>query len=106
MHNDANRACCWCITGIVMAVLLVAIAAEAVGHNPQPVTKVLIIVTLVLAWLFSNTIYALHYAHLVYMQARRRLRRARVPRHQRSRIYWDFVYFAFTLRDGVRRPPT
>ena len=27
------------LTGIVMAVLLTAIAAEAVGHNPQPLTK-------------------------------------------------------------------
>ena len=51
-----------------MAVLLIAIAPETVGHNPQPLTKALIIVTLALAWLFSNTVYALHYAHLVYIQ--------------------------------------
>ena len=29
-------------------------------------TKAMIIVTLALAWLFANTIYAFHYAHLVY----------------------------------------
>jgi len=67
VRNDANRQILLAITGIVMAVLLTAIAAEAVGHNPQPVTKALIIGTLALAWLFSNFIYALHYAHLAYL---------------------------------------
>ena len=58
-QNDANRHVLLAITGIVMAVLLTAIAAEAVGHNPQPFTKGLIIGTLALAWVFSNTVYAL-----------------------------------------------
>ena len=65
-ENDANRVLLLVLTGIVMAVLLIAIAAETVGHNPQPLTKALIIVTLALAWLFGNTIYAFHYAHMVY----------------------------------------
>src|SRR6476469_4354279 len=56
VQNDANRHILLGITGIVMAVLLIAIAAETVGHNPQPLTKTLIIGTLALAWLFSNTI--------------------------------------------------
>ena len=59
-QNDANRIGLLVVTGIVMAVLLTAIGAEAIGHNPQPFTKALIIGTLVLAWLFSNTVYALH----------------------------------------------
>src|SRR5205085_2677548 len=67
-ENDANRRTLLAITGIVMAILLTAIAAETVGHNPEPFTKVLIIGTLALAWLFSNTVYALHYAHLAYLK--------------------------------------
>ena len=93
--NDANRTVLLGITGVVMAVLLVAIGAEAIGTNPQPFTKGLIILTLAVAWLFSNTIYALHYAHLAYGD----------DCHQCSGLdfpgtpepdYWDFVYFAFT----------
>ena len=42
-QNDANRALLLVITGIVMAVLLIAIAAEAVGRQSRAVTKVLII---------------------------------------------------------------
>jgi uncharacterized membrane protein len=92
--NDANRTVLLGITGVVIAVLLVAIGAEAMGNNPQPFTKGLIIVTLAIAWLFSNSIYALHYAHLAYGDA-----------HECSGLefpgtpqpdYWDFVYFSFT----------
>ena len=93
--NDANRRVLLGITGIVMATLLVAIAAEAIGHNPQPFTKALIISTLALAWLFSNTIYAIHYAHLAYRHPERGCMGLEFP-GTKTPVYWDFVYFAFT----------
>jgi uncharacterized membrane protein len=93
--NDANRRVLLAITGIVMAVLFTAIAAEAVGHNPQPFTKGLIIATLALAWLFSNMVYALHYAHLVYRHPDVGCVGLEFPRTAHP-VYWDFVYFAFT----------
>ncbi len=94
-QNDANRHWLLIITGIVMGVLLIAIAAEAVGRSPEPFTKILIIATLVLAWLFSNTVYALHYAHLVYMHPDAGFVGLEFP-HTAHPVYWDFVYFAFT----------
>jgi uncharacterized membrane protein len=93
--NDANRVLLLAITCTVLAILLIAIAAESVGKNPQPFTKSLIILTLALAWLFSNTIYALHYAHLVYMHPDVGCVGLEFPRTQHP-VYWDFVYFAFT----------
>ena len=93
--DDANRILLLGITGIVIAVLLTAIAAEAVGHNPQPFTKGLIIVTLALAWLFANTVYALHYAHLVYRHPDAGCLGLEFPRTTHP-VYWDFVYFSFT----------
>ena len=93
--NDANRRVLLAITGIVMAVLLIAIAAEAIGHNPQPLTKALIIGTLALAWLFSNSIYALHYAHLAYRHPERGCLGLEFP-GTKVPVYWDFVYFSFT----------
>jgi uncharacterized membrane protein len=78
-----------------MAALLTAIAAETVGQNPQPFTKSLIILTLALAWLFSNTIYALHYAHLAYMKPDIGCSGLHFP-GTKEPDYWDFVYFAFT----------
>jgi uncharacterized membrane protein len=94
-RNDANRHVLLVITGIVMAVLLTAIAAEAVGHNPQPFTKALIIGTLALAWVFSNTVYAFHYAHMVYMHPDVGCVGLEFPRTTHP-VYWDFVYFSFT----------
>jgi uncharacterized membrane protein len=93
-RNDANRIGLLIVTGIVMAVLLTAIAAEAVGHNPQPFTKGLIILTLALAWLFSNMVYALHYAHLAYMHPTVGCIGLEFPRTTHP-VYWDFVYFSF-----------
>ncbi len=94
--NDANRAILLGITGAVMSVLLVVMAVQTIGGTPQPFTKILIIGTLVLAWLFSNTIYALHYAHLAYAHPERGCSGIAFPGTDVP-VYWDFVYFAFTL---------
>ncbi|HEY4071326.1 MAG TPA: DUF1345 domain-containing protein [Sphingomicrobium sp.] len=94
-QNDANRTELLAIVGVVITVLLIAIAAEAVGRSPQPFTKILIIATLVFAWLFSNMIYALHYAHLVYMHPDAGCVGLEFP-HTAHPVYWDFVYFSFT----------
>ncbi|MEA3081898.1 MAG: hypothetical protein QOD54_1566 [Sphingomonadales bacterium] len=94
-ENDANRVGLLAITGTVVAVLLVAITAEVVGRNPQPTTKLLIVLTLILAWLFSNMVYALHYAHLAYMSPSPDCDGFEFP-GTRQPHYWDFVYFSFT----------
>lgn len=94
-RNDANRIGLLVITGIVMTVLLIAVGAEAVGRTPQPFTKGLIIATLALAWLFGNTVYALHYAHLAYVRPNIGCMGFEFPRTTHP-VYWDFVYFSFT----------
>lgn len=94
-RNDANRHWLLIITVIVMGVLLIAIAAEIVGRSPEPFTKILIIATLVLAWLFSNSIYALHYAHVAYTSPDAGCLGLEFPRTPHP-VYWDFFYFSFT----------
>lgn len=94
-QNDANRTILLVITIIVMAVLLIAVGAETVGRHPQQFAKSLIIVTLIVAWLFSNTVYALHYAHMAYVQPGSGCRGFHFPGTPEP-VYWDFVYFAFT----------
>jgi uncharacterized membrane protein len=94
-QNDANRRVLLGITGVVIGVLLVAIAAETIGHSPQPFTKGLIILTLALAWLFSNLIYAFHYAHLAYGDECHECCGLDFPGTPKP-DYWDFIYFAFT----------
>jgi uncharacterized membrane protein len=93
--NDANRTVLLVVTVIVLAVLLIAMAAQTVGGSPDSVTKALIIITLILAWLFSNSVYALHYAHMAYIDPPAGCDGFRFPGTEEP-LYWDFVYFAFT----------
>lgn len=64
--NDANRTLLLALSAVVVAVLLIVIAIETVGRDEQTPTKALVVVTLAVAWLFINSVYALHYAHLAY----------------------------------------
>jgi uncharacterized membrane protein len=98
--NDANRVLLLVVTGVVMLAVLTAVGAELQkGEPPTTVTKAVIVLTLVLAWLFSNMVYALHYAHLFYSRDRKAggdiggLDFAGTGKP----CYSDFVYFAFTL---------
>jgi uncharacterized membrane protein len=91
--NDANRAMLLIITGIVSAAILAAVAVETLGGNTLGTkAKALIVATLLIAWLFANTVYALHYAHLFAT------RRGGIDFPGRDPPgYADFAYFAFTL---------
>ncbi len=99
--NDANRAVLLGFTGITMAVILIAVAGELKGRS-DGARIALVVTTLLLCWLFSNTIYALHYAHLWYL--------GDAEGHDMTGLdfpgrdtpgdtpdYWDFLYFSFTL---------
>lgn len=94
--NDANRVFLLALTGLVTAVVLVAVGSE-VSDRASLATTALVLGTLVLAWLFSNTIYALHYAHLFYLEEDGRdAGGLDVPKTEEP-DYWDFIYFSFTL---------
>ncbi|MBA3898464.1 MAG: DUF1345 domain-containing protein [Sphingomonadaceae bacterium] len=93
-ENDANRVVLLFITSVVMVAILTAVASEMIAKDGDGPPKGLIVGTLAVAWLFSNTVYALHYAHLYYRQGSKGgldFSGAGDP------DYGDFVYFAFTL---------
>jgi uncharacterized membrane protein len=96
--NDANRAGLLVLTGVTMLVILTSVAKELQGKTSIAAT-VLVIATLVLAWLFSNTVYALHYAHLFYSDCDDDGQDSGgldFPKCAEP-DYWDFLYFSFTL---------
>ena len=99
-RNDANRALLLALSGAVVAVILVTVAAELVDRRATEAgwTKGLVIVTLALAWLFANTVYALHYAHLYYSRSEEGNDRGGIAFPETPEPdYGDFIYFAFTL---------
>jgi uncharacterized membrane protein len=103
-QNDANRALLLTISVAVSLVVLVAVFSELLEKaSPKPTAVTLIIATLALAWLFSNMVYALHYAHVFYVQSdtdkdgdTEDSGGLEFPKTKEPN-YWDFIYFAFTL---------
>ena len=95
--NDANRALLLVVSVVVTLVILVAVASEMRAKDSHA-TAALIVGTLVLSWLFSNTIYALHYAHLFYLEGDKGADRGGIDFPEGGEPdYWDFAYFSFTL---------
>lgn len=103
-ENDANRVLLLVVTAAVLLVILVAVGSELVEKGaPRPAAIALIVATLLIAWTFSNMVYALHYAHMFYSQSdtdgdgtREDSRGLDFPKTPEP-LYWDFVYYAFTL---------
>ena len=96
--NDANRPLLLVVTAAVIGVVLVSVSTELAGQAaPDRASTLLIIATLALAWLFSNAVYALHYAHLYYSPIDGTDRGGIDVPDTDEPTYWDFVYFAFTL---------
>lgn len=90
-ENDANRTMLLVVTVIISLAVLVAVAVM-IDQEPGMKTKALIVGTLLTAWLFGNTIFALHYAHLVATKGGG----IDFPGDEKPG-YADFAYFSFTL---------
>ena len=98
-ENDANRGLVLLVTGVITFAMLLAMAYElpaAQKHNLGAMFK--LISTLALSWIFSNLVFALHYAHMFYGAGD-------TPAKDQGGLdfpgtkepdYWDFIYFSFT----------
>lgn len=97
--NDANRHLMLLLTVIVSLVVLVAVGV-ATGQQkaPSPLASALVLTTLAIAWIFSNTVYAMHYAHIFYRAGDKGGDQGGVNFPDTAEPdYWDFIYFSFTL---------
>jgi len=104
--NDAGRAGVLAITSLLMVVIVTAVAIELpdARHDTGPAHiwgMVLVLGSLVVAWAFSNLVYALHYAHMYYRgSAEGGLNfpeRRDDPINNHCPVFWDFVYFSLTI---------
>lgn len=98
-ENDANRILVLALTFLVSAIIMVTVGVELVQTDkPTARTLVTVIATLLLSWLFANTMYALHYAHLFYGDRKDgKVRRGLEFPDTDTPDYWDFIYFSYTL---------
>ena len=95
--NDANRVGLLAITLLVLLIVLVAIGALIAHPDENWIEVPLILVSLALAWVFSNTVFAFHYAHLYYQQRDEKDWAGLNFPGGAEPDYWDFLYFSFTL---------
>ena len=98
--NDANRTVLLLLAFALAVVILVAVGSQMSSKtHTTPVDVAITIVTLLTSWFFGNTVYALHYSHLYYTSDDGGEDHAGLefPGGDKTPIFSDFVYFAFTL---------
>ena len=99
-ENDANRVVVLFVTTLLTFAVMAAITGELKGaQQHDPVSMAKLIGTLLLIWLFANTVYALHYAHLFYSREAKTGKDAAGIDFPGTKTpdYRDFAYFAGTL---------
>jgi uncharacterized membrane protein len=90
----------WMMALVVVAVVLMAIGQELVNARGHMLPEVwLAAATLLVAWLFANSLFALYYAHSWYLPDKDGGDRGGLdfPGEDPTPDYWDFAYFAFVL---------
>ncbi len=99
-QNDANRTLILIVSTLLALVVLAAISGElAAARGGDRLAMGKLLLTLALAWLFANSVYALHYAHAFYFgsDGHGDHRGGIEFPGTKSPDYADFAYFAFTL---------
>ncbi len=96
---DADHMLLPILTAITSGTILTAVASIlAERAHPDGWILALILATLLIAWLFSNLVYTLHYAHLFYASDTVGEDRGGLQFPGTTHPdYGDFAYFAFTL---------
>lgn len=98
--NNANRLLVLIITSLLTFVVMIAISGELKHvHDGAQLAPVKLVATLLLIWLFANTVYTLHYAHAYYTPGEEAASDAGglgFP-DTKTPSYADFAYFSFTL---------
>src|SRR5262245_1940103 len=87
------------IGGLFATAILISVIFEM--RRAEPVHVMIGIATILISWLFLNTMFAQHYAHDYYReidspQGRKRREGLLFPGH-RQPDYWDFLYFSFII---------
>ncbi len=103
--EDEGRHVVLVLSATVASAILLSIGFELHGIRGLPPVDAgahvaLAVVTILLAWLFMNTIFALHYAHFFYGDAdgpaAAEARGLAFPGRAEP-DYWDFLYFSFVI---------
>lgn len=95
--NEPDHASLLSVAGVTVAIITVAIGVEVGGDRVDGVRLALTATTLLMAWLFGNFLFAVHYAHIYYLERGGTDRGGLTFPEDADPDYWDFAYFAFVL---------
>lgn len=99
-RNDPDQLISLTITVAVLALVLFGVGFILHGRADAPLLwqKALVLASLLVAWLFFNMVFALHYAHLYYATDDKGAHRGGIAfPATKTPGYWDFAYFSYTL---------
>ena len=95
-RQDEGRIAVLLLTATAALASLGAIIAELGGANKAPAHLGLAAITILLSWMFTHTIFALHYAYEYYDENNRRGGGLNFPGDEPP-DYWDFLYFSLVI---------
>src|SRR4051812_31664530 len=86
------------LSGVALsAVVLVAVTTELNSSTKGGALAIAVAAaTIILSWMFMNTLFALHYAHGYYGEFGKKHQGLDFPGDE-DPDYWDFAYFSFTI---------
>lgn len=97
-RDDGGRVLLILTAVAVLGVILLALGRLVEGRSHLNTTDFAVVAgTLVLAWLFSNLVYAFHYAHLYYDKGDAGDAGGILFPEGGEPVFADFVYFAFVI---------
>jgi uncharacterized membrane protein len=95
-RQDEGRIAVLFLTAVAALASLGAILAELGGANKAAPHLALAVVTILLSWMFTHTIFALHYAYEYYDENKHRGGGLKFPGDDPP-DYWDFLYFSLVI---------
>lgn len=97
-RNDGGRLLLLFTSASIASAMLIVVGIEMrepIGAFPGELA--VIGATLLFAWAFANTVFAIHYAHVYYDDEKGSDRKGLEFPGDADPDFWDFIYFAFVL---------
>ncbi len=96
-ENEPSHGAMIAIAGAAVAVINIAVGVEVSGGAMDGRKLALTAFTLLMAWLFGNFLFGIHYAHVYYLEHEGEDCGGLEFPDDDDPDYWDFAYFAFVL---------
>ncbi|MGB8814162.1 MAG: DUF1345 domain-containing protein [Paracoccaceae bacterium] len=97
-RDDGGRVLLLVVSVIVVAVVALALVGLISGRGARDAAAVgVILVTLVLAWMFANLVFAFHYAHVFYDQIAGKDAGGLAFPGDEPPLFVDFCYFSYVI---------